>query len=70
MTFSCFKIRLVFKFINYRYFFNYIYLNCCKFTEVSLIYPDFTISEYGSSCRYLFFGLILSFVFSNAARNA
>ena len=28
--------------------------------EASLVIPDFTISVYGSSCTYLFFGLILT----------
>ena len=29
-------------------------------SEASLIVPDFTNSEYGSSCKDIFFGLILT----------
>ena len=28
--------------------------------EESLVVPDFTISVHGSSCKYIFFGLILA----------
>ena len=30
------------------------------FYDASLLFPDFTISVYSSSCNVLFFGLILS----------
>ena len=32
--------------------------------EVSLIVSDFTTSVYGSSCNFMFFNLILSFILS------
>ena len=31
-----------------------------KQPEASAIVPEFTILEYGSSCKYIFFGLILA----------
>ena len=37
-----------------------VYDEYVKSMQVSLIIPDFTISEEGSSCNYLFLGLILA----------